>query len=94
LPSRDHAAVRESLSRTPEPTPSRVVLSWPYRAPDTLPRERPIPLVDGRPVREATLALHKSGFRVSLKGFGRVSRTTPTAGETAKVGTTVVVWTE
>jgi cell division protein FtsI (penicillin-binding protein 3) len=90
----DRAAASESLARNPEPTPTRVVVSWPYHVTDTLPRERPIPLVDGRPVREATLALHRSGFRVSLKGFGRVSRTTPTAGETAKAGTTVVVWTE
>jgi beta-lactam-binding protein with PASTA domain len=61
---------------------------------DTLTRERAIPLVDGRPVREATLALHQSGFRVSLKGLGRVSRTLPATGETAKAGTTVVVWAE
>jgi hypothetical protein len=94
LPSRDQGAVQESLSRNPEPTPTRVVLSWPYQVTDTLPRERPIPSVDGRPVREAILALHRSGFRVSLKGLGRVSRTAPTAGETANVGTMVVVWTE
>jgi cell division protein FtsI (penicillin-binding protein 3) len=94
VPSRDHGAAQESLPRNAEPTPSRVVLPWPYQVPDTLPRDRLIPPVDGRPVREATLALHRSGFRVSLKGFGRVSRTLPTAGETAKAGTTVVVWTE
>ena len=91
---RDPGAAQESLSPKPAPTPTRVVLSWPYHPTDTIARERPIPPVDGRPVREATLALHQSGFRVSLKGLGRVIRTVPTAGETAKPGTTVVVWTE
>lgn len=94
LPGSAHRSPLESLSRKPDPTPSRVVLSWPYRMTDSLPGEQPIPPVDGRPVREATLALHRSGFRVSLKGLGRVSRTTPAVGQAAKVGTTVVVWTE
>ena len=70
----------------------RVVLSWPYQ-PD---RQRavtwPVPDVTGRPVREAALALHRRGFRVSLRGLGLVTRTLPAAGETAKAGTAVVVW--
>jgi cell division protein FtsI (penicillin-binding protein 3) len=94
LASHSHQVAQESPSQRPERAPSRVILPWPYHRTDTLPRERPVPLVDGRPVREATLALHRSGFRVNLKGFGRVIRTMPAAGETAKSGTTVVVWTE
>ncbi len=36
--------------------------------------------VAGRSVREAALALHRRGFRVSLHGMGRVTRTVPGAG--------------
>jgi len=81
-------------SRSGEPTSSRVIVSWPYHAPDALPATRAIPEVDGQPVREATLALHRSGFRVSLKGLGRVSRTLPSPGEPARTGSTVLVWAE
>jgi cell division protein FtsI (penicillin-binding protein 3) len=83
-----------SSSRSGEPTPSRVIVSWPYHAPDAQPGTRAIPQVDGQPVREATLALHRSGFRVSLKGLGRVSRTLPSPGEPARTGSTVLVWAE
>ena len=72
----------------------RVVVSWPHRAPDSPVARRPVPGVEGRNVREAALALHREGFRVSLRGLGKVSRTTPPAGETAPPGTTVVVWAE
>ncbi|HEY8197855.1 MAG TPA: penicillin-binding transpeptidase domain-containing protein [Gemmatimonadales bacterium] len=86
-----------TLHRVPEPaaTPAgmpRVVLSWPYQ-PDRLSVSvRPVPEVAGQPVREAALALHRRGFRVSLRGLGRVTRTLPAAGETAKEGTAVIVW--
>ncbi|MDQ3224543.1 MAG: penicillin-binding transpeptidase domain-containing protein, partial [Gemmatimonadota bacterium] len=71
-----------------------VVLSWPYQ-PDRL--EAPttaVPDVTGRPVREAALALHRRGFRVSLRGLGQVSRTAPDGGEFATPGTAVAVWAE
>ena len=84
----------DSLPDTARATPSRVVLAWPYQSSDTVRRRRAVPPVDGRPVRQATLALHRSGFRVSLRGLGTVSRTTPAAGDSATVGTTVVVWTQ
>ncbi|MEA2722341.1 MAG: hypothetical protein QOH59_112 [Gemmatimonadales bacterium] len=86
-----------TFHRLPEPaaTPAgrpRVVLSWPYQ-PDRLSVSiRPVPELAGRPVREAALALHRRGFRVSLRGMGLVTRTLPAAGETAKAGTAVIVW--
>jgi cell division protein FtsI (penicillin-binding protein 3) len=85
--------------RTPRPatTPvgmSRVVLSWPYRPDRQAAVTRPVPDVGGRSVREAALALHRRGFRVSLRGLGRVSRTLPAGGESAKAGTAVIVWAE
>jgi len=70
----------------------RVVLSWPYQPDRQRAVTRPVPDVTGRPVREAALALHRRGFRVSLRGLGLVTRTLPAAGETAKAGTAVVVW--
>jgi cell division protein FtsI (penicillin-binding protein 3) len=96
----EHTSIEQSpvalapSSRSGELTPSRVIVSWPYHAPDAQPGTRAIPEVDGQPVREATLALHRSGFRVSLKGLGRVSRTVPSPGEPARTGSTVLVWAE
>ncbi len=83
--------------RAPRPavTPAglpRVVLSWPYQPDRRSPMTRAVPEVGGRPVREAALALHRRGFRVSLRGLGRVTRTLPAAGESAKAGTAVIVW--
>jgi beta-lactam-binding protein with PASTA domain len=53
-----------------------------------------VPDVIGRTLREAALALHRRGFRVILRGVGRVMRTSPAAGDSAPVGTAVIVWTE
>jgi cell division protein FtsI (penicillin-binding protein 3) len=95
----DHASLPQTSTAAPEPLPQsgegaarRVVLSWPYEAPDTLERTRDVPEVAGRPVRQATLALHRSGFRVTLHGMGRVSRTLPAAGDKLAGGATVTVW--
>ena len=86
-------------SRAPRPadtpaTTSRVVLSWPYHPPRTERTSSSIPELTGRPVREAVHALHRRGFRVTLRGFGEVSRTMPPAGHTAIAGTPVTVWAE
>ncbi|MBA2458284.1 MAG: PASTA domain-containing protein [Gemmatimonadales bacterium] len=51
-----------------------------------------MPNVTGYSVRDAALALHRRGFRVGLRGTGRVARTAPEAGVQARPGTTVVVW--
>jgi hypothetical protein len=45
-------------------------------------------------VREAVHALHRRGFRVTLRGLGEVSRTMPPVGQTAVAGTAVTVWAE
>jgi cell division protein FtsI (penicillin-binding protein 3) len=71
---------------------SLVVLSWPYQPARQSAVTRAVPEVAGRSVREAALALHRRGFRVSLRGLGRVTRTLPAAGENAKAGTAVIVW--
>ena len=94
LTERAQRLTPESLTVAPQETSPRVVLAWPYQPSDTVRRKRPVPPVDGRQVRQATLTLHRSGFRVSLKGLGTVSRTVPAAGDTALPGTTVVVWTQ
>jgi cell division protein FtsI (penicillin-binding protein 3) len=78
-----------TAARTP-----RVVLSWPHRG-DSLARSaRLVADVAGHPIREAALTLHRQGFRVNLRGVGRVIRTTPPAGAALLQGSTVTVWTE
>lgn len=72
----------------------RVALQWPYHPTDSNVTARPIPEVRGRPAREAVLALHRRGFRVTLHGLGRVSRTVPAAGDSALPGDAVNVWAE
>jgi cell division protein FtsI (penicillin-binding protein 3) len=71
-----------------------VILPWPYRPDPPSASARPVPDVIGRSAREAALALHRRGFRVSLRGLGRVSRTIPGAGDSARPGGTVTVWAE
>ncbi|MFL5403020.1 MAG: penicillin-binding transpeptidase domain-containing protein [Gemmatimonadales bacterium] len=71
-----------------------IVFSWPFTAAEARPVPVPIPDVMGRSVREAALALHRRGFRVNLRGVGRVSRTAPAGGETALPGIAVTVWAE
>jgi cell division protein FtsI (penicillin-binding protein 3) len=78
-------------SRPPAARDTRI-LSWPNRRIDSAVAPRAVPDVVGRSVREAALALHRHGFRVSLRGMGRVSRTDPADGETGMPGMTVVVW--
>lgn len=73
---------------------ARVVLSWPYDVADVKVKPLPVPEVAGQSVREAALALHRRGFRVNLRGLGRVSRTAPPGGEPALPGTAVTVWAE
>jgi cell division protein FtsI (penicillin-binding protein 3) len=74
--------------------PPPVVVSLPYRPPEQSDAPRPVPDVAGRSIREAALALHRRGFRVSLRGLGRVVRTVPGAGESARPGSAVLVLAE
>jgi cell division protein FtsI (penicillin-binding protein 3) len=69
-----------------------VAVSLPYQPSDSAPRRLPVPSVTGRSVREAALALHRRGFRVSLQGLGQVVRTVPAGGEEARRGSSVTVW--
>ena len=78
-----------TAARTP-----RVVVPWPYRPALPKTSSRQVPDVFGHTVREAALALHRRGFRVALRGLGRVSRTTPAGGELALPGSLVTVWGE
>ena len=71
-----------------------IILSWPYQADRLNAAATVIPDVTGRTVREAALALHRRGFRVSLRGLGLVIRTAPMAGQTAGAGTSITVWAE
>ncbi len=84
----------ESRAGTGSASTPRVVLSWPHRSASRTESPRMLPDVTGRSVREAALALHRKGFRVNLRGLGRVTQTVPPAGEEATPGTTVSVWAE
>jgi membrane peptidoglycan carboxypeptidase len=83
-------ARKKTLAPAPAGLP-RVVVSLPYRAPEQSTAPRPVPDVAGRSIREAALALHRRGFRVNLMGLGRVVRTVPGAGESARAGSAVLV---
>ncbi|HEX5388098.1 MAG TPA: penicillin-binding transpeptidase domain-containing protein [Gemmatimonadales bacterium] len=74
------------------PSAPAAVVEWPIRGGDSAPRPLPVPDVAGSDVRDAALALHRRGFRVDLRGVGRVSRTSPAAGQPMLPGTTVIVW--
>jgi cell division protein FtsI (penicillin-binding protein 3) len=72
----------------------RVVLPWPYQPESPKPKLQSIPPVTGESAREAALALHRRGFRVILRGIGNVTRSAPSGGESALVGSAVTVWAE
>ncbi len=96
LAAHDASAPAPDRPETDAAPPGRpaTVVSWPYHPPDSVPSPRPVPNVTGSSVREAALALHRRGFRVSLRGLGYVVRTEPAAGVTARAGTSVAVWAE
>lgn len=61
------------------------------------PQPRPlvvVPDLQGSSVREAALTLHRRGLRVRLDGTGPVTGTEPSAGDTVRQGTVVVVKTQ
>jgi cell division protein FtsI (penicillin-binding protein 3) len=95
LAPRDTAApeVARTLIEAP-PGPAPVIVSLPYRPPATSAAPRAVPDVAGRSIREAALALHRRGFQVTLQGLGRVVRTVPGAGESARPGSSVMVLAE
>ncbi len=98
--NRSRLAPRDT-SRAPDRTPKSapassgapmVSVAWPYQRADSSGAPRPVPNVAGRSVRDAALALHRRGFRMSLQGMGRVIRTSPAAGHSARPGSSVTVW--
>lgn len=89
--------VQAQTTAVAEPPVARpvVTVGWPFR-PDSA-KARPlqeVPDVAGASVRRAVAALHRRGFKVVLRGMGTVIRTTPAAGDSTRVGRTVMVWTE
>jgi beta-lactam-binding protein with PASTA domain len=69
------------------------VIPWPSAPAESTAGSLPVPDVAGATVRQAALLLHKHGFRVDLRGIGPVVGTSPSAGEEAAAGATVIVWT-
>jgi cell division protein FtsI (penicillin-binding protein 3) len=93
LAARDSAPDEAPEPETPAGQPVPVVaVPFPYHPADSTRQRLPVPSVTGRSVRDAALALHRRGFRVSLQGLGRVVRTVPAAGEAAWPGSSVTVW--
>ncbi len=90
LAARDSTVPAAKKTLAPAGAPP-VVITLPYRRTETDPTPRPVPDVAGRSVREAALALHRRGFRVTLRGLGRVVRTIPAGGESARGGSAVLV---
>ncbi|HEY7479856.1 MAG TPA: penicillin-binding transpeptidase domain-containing protein [Gemmatimonadales bacterium] len=85
-------AAGQSSPAASRPPARPVVLRWPYRKPDSANGPVPVPNLEGRSVREAALALHRRGLRMSLRGLGRVVRTAPQEGESLPRGGSVTVW--
>lgn len=69
------------------------VVPWPFH-PDTAARgaTRLVPDVTGLPVREAVRKLHRRGFRVVLRGWGRAHHTWPAARASAAAGSVVTLF--
>lgn len=88
----DSAVLSGKRAGADPPGMRRIVLSWPYHFTGPAVSLRQVPDVAGRPVRAAALALHRRGFRVTLRGLGRVSRTLPAGGEAALPGSSIIVW--
>jgi len=93
LAAADTTAAGTTQQEAAAPGAPAVVVGWPPQATDQGPAPLPVPDVAGESVREAALALHRRGFRVDLRGTGRVMRTTPGPGDGLAPGATVTVWT-
>jgi cell division protein FtsI (penicillin-binding protein 3) len=94
LASQENSASRAQRASARHIGMTPVVLPWPYQAPATDASVLEVPKVAGRTAREAVLALHRRGLRVSLRGLGRATRTLPPGGASAAPGTVVTVWAE
>ena len=69
------------------------VVPWPYHPDSAAPGPaRAVPDVSGLGMRLAVRALHRRGFRVTLKGWGAADHTWPAAGDSAASGSTVTLF--
>src|SRR5262249_27458778 len=77
--------IAESVAETEEDGTVPYVVPWPFH-PDTTGRRtgrQLVPDVTGQSLRSAVRALHRRGFRVTLKGWGVAEHTWPAAGSPA-----------
>lgn len=89
------ASVRpDTTADQDEPPVTRAIFSLPVARDTLLLGPRPVPNLAGATLRRAANALHRRGFAVAVRGSGRVQRTTPAAGASAKYGSTVTLWAE
>jgi cell division protein FtsI (penicillin-binding protein 3) len=89
IPAQTQAIAVEPVS------PPVVAVRWPFRPDSAGPRPlQEVPPVTGETARRAVATLHRRGFRVTLRGGGNVVRTSPAAGDSVRVGRTVIVWAE
>ncbi|HEX4602264.1 MAG TPA: penicillin-binding transpeptidase domain-containing protein [Gemmatimonadales bacterium] len=69
------------------------VVPWPYHPDSAAPGPaRAVPDVSGLGMRLAVRALHRRGFKVTLKGWGAADHTWPAAGDSAASGSTVTLF--
>lgn len=80
------APSRTAPSRLATP---RVIIPWPAPPDSTRTETVSVPPVTGLSVRAAAAALHRRGLEVAAAGAGMVRGSTPAAGATAPVGSTV-----
>ena len=83
--------VAAAVDTVREPDVEPWVIAWPVPSQEEGERDVAVPDVIGSSVRDAAAALHAVGFRVQVEGWGRVVRTTPSAGTAAEVGALVTV---
>ncbi|MEO8635482.1 MAG: penicillin-binding transpeptidase domain-containing protein [Gemmatimonadales bacterium] len=95
-PGQDTATVVRQPDAAPIDVASRdEIVSLPMLAEQVdPPGQSLVPNVAGTTLRRAANALHRRGFKVAVRGAGKVSRTTPAAGESERYGTVVTVWAE
>ena len=88
--------IAESVADAADDGTVPYVVPWPFH-PDTTGRRtgrQIVPDVTGQSLRTAVRALHRRGFRVTLRGWGVAEHTWPAAGSAAAVGSVVTLFAE
>src|SRR6185503_3619518 len=70
------------------------VFTWPPKPPVAQASTRSVPDVRGLTIRAAARRLHEEGLQTRVKGWGTVRSTTPEAGTSVKVGSSVLLTAE